>query len=129
MTRNRSRQISECSSITASPRRLGMGKQWICRRPMNVMRNGAQVRVRPGDPVPEAASWGKKSPWIRKKYAVEVEEEEVPPPPSSLFEEIAAAEIVEPAEELPKEELPKEELPKKTTKKSSKKKTSKKAKK
>jgi len=45
------------------------GVKFIARRPMKI----GQKRFRPGDEVPEAASWTRVESWIRSGYIDEVE--------------------------------------------------------
>jgi hypothetical protein len=100
---------------------------WKCGKPMKVMRNGMAVPVKPGDPVPEAAEWDRRSPWMRKGFVVweddEPEKLEAPPLPVPLPpppEPEPEPELEQEPEPEPEPEEVKEEEPKGTVKKAKK---------
>lgn len=54
---------------------------WIAKKEQTIKRNGAYVKVFPGDPVPEAATWPNRKSWIDGGYIKWVDRDEVPPKP------------------------------------------------
>ncbi|HUX46411.1 MAG TPA: hypothetical protein VMV58_00225 [Desulfosporosinus sp.] len=45
---------------------------WIAVKAQTVRRNGEYVKIKPGDPVPEAEFWPNRRMWERQKFILEV---------------------------------------------------------
>ena len=41
---------------------------WVAGKVMTIKRKGEYVRVKPGDPIPEAEHWPNRGSWERQKY-------------------------------------------------------------
>lgn len=83
---------------------------YVAGKSIKVMRGGEAVQLKPGDPVPEAATWRnlkKELAWGRVKEVPDGKAEAVATPPPPAIEEL-------PKEEKPKTEKAKAEKPKKS---------------
>jgi hypothetical protein len=45
---------------------------WICRKVLRVSRNGETILLRPGDEIPEAATWSNRDFWVQRRYVQEI---------------------------------------------------------
>lgn len=77
---------------------------WYAAKVQSIMRDGKQITVNVGDPIPEAEEWVNRDMWRRQKFIYEGPEPEAKAP-KKRAKKVKPAELItefEPAEERPR---------------------------